>query len=94
MANEVARRSTLSGLSEPEAREFNRIFVLSFLLFTGVAVVAHILAWLWRPWGGNYAAHPAGSAMLDPALQHGALLGHAFAVHAATLGSHALHILA
>ncbi len=90
MANEVARRSTLSGLSEPEAREFNRIFVLSFLLFTGIAVVAHILAWLWRPWGGNYAPHPAGTAMLE----HGATLGHAFALHAATLGSALLHTLA
>ena len=92
MANEVGRRSTLSGLSEPEAREFNRIFVLSFVLFTGVAVVAHILAWLWRPWGGNYAPAKS-SAMLDPALQHGLLLGHAFAQHAATFGSHVLHTL-
>ncbi len=48
-------RSTLSGLSEGEAREFNRIFVLSFIIFTGIAVVAHFLAWMWRPWGGNYA---------------------------------------
>ena len=95
MANEVARRSTLSGLSEPEAREFNRIFVLSFVLFTGIAVVAHILAWLWRPWGGNYApTHPAGTAMLEPMLQHGALLGHSVALHAATLGSALLHTLA
>ncbi len=90
MANEVARRSTLSGLSEPEAREFNRIFVLSFLLFTGVAVVAHILAWLWRPWGGTYAAHPAGSAMLE----HGTLLGHEAVVHVATLGHALLQTLA
>lgn len=94
MANEIGRRSTLSGLSEPEAREFNRIFLLSFLLFTGIAVVAHILAWLWRPWGGNYALRPAGTAMLDPMLQHGALLGHSFAMHAATLGGHLLHTLA
>ncbi len=47
-------RSTLSGLSEGEAKEFNRIFVLSFIIFVGVALVAHLLAWLWRPWGGNY----------------------------------------
>ncbi len=94
MANEVGRRSTLSGLSEPEAREFNRIFVLSFVLFTGVAVVAHILAWLWRPWGGNYVHPPGGTAMLEPALQHAMLLGHAAALHAATFGSLALHTLA
>lgn len=92
MVNEVTRRSTLSGLTEPEAREFNRIFVLSFLLFTGIAVVAHILAWLWRPWGGNYAPAKA-SAMLDPALQHGLLLGHAAATHLAALGAQVLHTL-
>ncbi len=52
--------STLSGLTEPEAKEFNRIFVLSFCMFVGVAIVAHALAWWWRPWGGNYAnAHTA-----------------------------------
>jgi light-harvesting complex 1 beta chain len=47
MANE---RSSLSGLTEDEAKEFHGIFVSSFLAFTAVAVVAHILAWVWRPW--------------------------------------------
>jgi light-harvesting complex 1 beta chain len=47
MANE---RSSLSGLTENEAKEFHGIFVSSFLAFTAVAVVAHILAWVWRPW--------------------------------------------
>jgi len=90
MVNEVTRRSNLSGLTEPEAREFNRIFVLSFLLFTGIAVVAHILAWLWRPWGGNYVgSHPVSAAMLDPTT----LLAHPLLGHAATLGSHVLHTL-
>ena len=40
---------TLSGLTESEAQEFHKIFVQSFLGFTGVAVIAHILAWLWLP---------------------------------------------
>ena len=39
-----------TGLSEAEAKEVHSLFMRSFLLFTGVAVVAHILAWLWRPW--------------------------------------------
>ena len=39
-----------SGLSEAEAKEFHKIFVTSFLIFTAVAVVAHVLAWMWRPW--------------------------------------------
>lgn len=41
---------SLSGLSEAEAQEFHRIFMQSFIVFTIVAVIAHILAWLWRPW--------------------------------------------
>jgi light-harvesting complex 1 beta chain len=40
----------MSGLTEPEAREFHGVFMTSFLIFVAVAVVAHILAWLWRPW--------------------------------------------
>ena len=41
---------SLSGLSEAEAKEFHSIFMTSFFLFTAIAVVAHILAWMWRPW--------------------------------------------
>ena len=41
---------SLSGLQQNEAREFHAIFVTSFLFFTGIAVVAHFLVWLWRPW--------------------------------------------
>ena len=39
-----------SGLSENEAKEFHSIFMSSFMGFVAVAVVAHILAWIWRPW--------------------------------------------
>lgn len=48
--------NSLSGLTEAQAKEFHKIFVTSFLLFTAIAIVAHILAWMWRPWGGNYGA--------------------------------------
>jgi light-harvesting complex 1 beta chain len=43
-------RGSLSGLSEAEAKEFHGIFVTSFLIFTAIAIVAHILVWMWRPW--------------------------------------------
>ena len=39
-----------SGLTDDEAQEFHGVFVSSFTAFVGVAVVAHILAWAWRPW--------------------------------------------
>lgn len=40
----------MSGLSEAQAKEFHGMFVVSFAVFTGIAVVAHVLAWMWRPW--------------------------------------------
>jgi light-harvesting complex 1 beta chain len=50
MAKADEREGSLSGLSEDEAKEFHKIFMASFLVFTGIAVVAHVLAWMWRPW--------------------------------------------
>ena len=44
------RDASLSGLTEPEAREFHSIFVTSFVVFTVIAIVAHLLVGLWRPW--------------------------------------------
>jgi light-harvesting complex 1 beta chain len=41
---------SLSGLTENEAQEFHRIFMSSFVIFTVIAIVAHILVWMWRPW--------------------------------------------
>ncbi|MFO0736496.1 MAG: light-harvesting antenna LH1, beta subunit [Labilithrix sp.] len=54
---------SLSGLSENEAKEFHKLFVTSFVIFTAIAVGAHVLAWMWRPWlpGVN------GYSMLDSA---------------------------
>jgi len=43
-------KGSSSGLSEAEAKEFHRIFVTSFVIFTAVAIGAHILAYMWRPW--------------------------------------------
>jgi light-harvesting complex 1 beta chain len=44
------KKISLSGLTEEEAKEFHKIFVSSFLGFTAIAVIAHILVWSWRPW--------------------------------------------
>ncbi len=61
MAERDGTTGSLSGLTEAEAKEFHRIFMGSFILFTAIAIVAHILVWYWRPWlpGVN------GYAMLD-----------------------------
>ncbi len=65
MSDDYERRSTLSGLTIGEAKEFNRIFVLSFVIFVGIAIVAHVLAWLWRPWLPG--VHGYQTSMLEPA---------------------------
>ena len=72
MSDVTRRPVSASGLTETEAKEFHSIFVQSFLGFVAVAVVAHILVWLWRPWlpgpngyqtsmldGIHHAAHAA-----------------------------------
>jgi len=43
-------RSSLSGLTEREAQEFHSLFMSSFIGFTVIAIVAHVLVWSWRPW--------------------------------------------
>jgi light-harvesting complex 1 beta chain len=50
MSDLHTRGGSPSGLTEGEAKEFHSIFITSFLIFFGVAIVAHILAWMWRPW--------------------------------------------
>ena len=44
------RKGSLSGLTEQEAKEFPGMFVSSFIGFTVVAIVAHVLVWNWRSW--------------------------------------------
>lgn len=44
------RAGSPSGLTQAEAKEFHRLFMLGFIVFTAVALVAHFLAWAWRPW--------------------------------------------
>jgi light-harvesting complex 1 beta chain len=56
------RGGSLSGLTAAEAREFHRLFVTSFIGFTVVALIAHFLAWMWRPWLPGEEGY---SALLD-----------------------------
>jgi light-harvesting complex 1 beta chain len=56
-----SERSSLSGLTESEAQEFHGLFIKSFIGFTIIAIIAHILVWNWRPW----IPGPKGYALLD-----------------------------
>ena len=66
------RDVSLTGLTEAEAKEFHRIFLGSFIGFTVIAIIAHILVWYWRPW----LPGPAGYAELS----HGLKLAHQLVV--------------
>jgi light-harvesting complex 1 beta chain len=48
-----------SGLSDKQAKEFHKFFVT---VFTMIAVMAHILVWMWRPWVPGKAGY---TTMLD-----------------------------
>ena len=42
--------ASLTGLDENEAKAFGNMFVVSFLGFLIIAIIAHYLVWQWRPW--------------------------------------------
>ena len=52
-----------SGMTANEAKEFHSAYMQGFIGFTIVAIIAHILVWLWRPWFPSVD----GYAMLDNA---------------------------
>ena len=37
-------------LTAEEAKDFHKLFMMSFFIFTLIAIVAHFLVWQWRPW--------------------------------------------
>ncbi len=60
------RDGSLSGLTETEAKEFHKIFVFSFIVFTVIAIIAHFLVWSWRPW----IPGPSGYSMISTHAQY------------------------
>lgn len=64
---------SLSGLTEAEAQEFHKFYIQGFVLFTAIAVVAHFLVWMWRPWIPGPNGYQ--TSMIDGAhsLAHGVL---------------------
>jgi light-harvesting complex 1 beta chain len=43
-------KESLTGLTDAEAQEVHKYMIQGYILFVGVAVVAHFLVWQWRPW--------------------------------------------
>ena len=50
----------LGNVSDAEAKEFHNGFMMGFFIWLAVAVVAHYLVWIWRPWLSTK------TAMIDP----------------------------
>jgi light-harvesting complex 1 beta chain len=58
----------MSGLTDAEAKELHEIYMKGLVLFTGVAVVAHFLVWLWRPWLPGPEGYTASLEQVTPLL--------------------------
>lgn len=65
----MAEDTSLSGLSAQEAKAFHELFMRSFLIFTTIAFVAHILAWMWRPWLPGPGGYADAGALIDTTTQ-------------------------
>lgn len=64
-------KENLSGLTDAQAKEVMRFVLMGFWAFTGIAVVAHVLTWMWRPWipGQNgYSMLEAGQTVIQSML--------------------------
>lgn len=61
--------SPLNYLTEDEAKEVHKLFILSMGFFTTIAVIAHILMWAWRPWFPGTEPYKAGLAMIESGAQ-------------------------
>ncbi len=44
------RSPNRSGITEQEATEFHGYFITMMVAFVAIALVAHLLMWMWRPW--------------------------------------------
>ena len=44
------REGLMTYLTPEEAKAFHNLFVMSMGFFVAIAVLAHILVWMWRPW--------------------------------------------
>ena len=65
------RISPSTYMTEAEAKEFHKLFITSFVVFTLIAIVAHFLVWQWRPWLGEAKA----LAELSPAVAASTVTG-------------------
>ena len=58
---------SMSGITPHEAQVFHKYFIMNFIALVGIALVAHLLVWVWRPWipgeGVYVSLHDATTAL-------------------------------
>ncbi|MFM9852934.1 MAG: light-harvesting antenna LH1, beta subunit [Sphingomonadaceae bacterium] len=59
------KEGPLNYLTDDEAKEVHKLFVMSMAFFVGVACIAHFLMWMWRPWFPGTEPYKNGMAMLE-----------------------------
>jgi light-harvesting complex 1 beta chain len=47
---EGIKMASLSGLTDEQAQEFHAQFRIGFQTWLAIALVAHVLVFVWRPW--------------------------------------------
>lgn len=62
--SESGTKTGWTGMSDDEAMEFHQFYMQGLIGFTVIAVVAHFLVWMWRPWIPGDAGY---SAVIDGA---------------------------
>jgi len=67
MATPDDRIGVRTYLTAEEAKDFHKLFMMSFIGFTLVAIVAHFLVWSWRPWLPGPHGYAAISAPVNTA---------------------------
>jgi light-harvesting complex 1 beta chain len=61
------QESPLNYMTEDEAKEVHKLFIVSMGFFTTIAIIAHILVWAWRPWLA--AGEPQSASLLESGAQ-------------------------
>ena len=41
---------SFTGLTDEQAQELHDVYMSGLILFSGIAVVAHLAVFIWRPW--------------------------------------------
>ena len=63
------QESPLNYLTDDEAKEVHKLFIVSMGFFVTIAVIAHVLMWAWRPWFPGTEPYKNGMAMIESGAQ-------------------------